>query len=293
MPDDMTESELSQPSASDRRGGRWARRARITWAVASVLVTESVILGLAVLPSVSFWRWLAGWSAIPPWAQVLAMAMGFVPAYLLFASGLLLYSAVVTRLFGWRTRPGLELRLSDMTWPVLDWGRYLVTIHVARLFAGAVFRSTPVWTMYLRLNGARIGRGGWINSLKLMDHNLLTVGPRVIIGSDASVSGHVIERGVLRTAPVVLGEGVTIGINSVVGIGTTIGAHTQVGALSLVPKFATLEAGAVYAGTPVRLLRRTGDSRDSDSRTGDEPTGDEPTGDEPTGVASAISDAAS
>lgn len=264
MPDDMTDAKRSQPIAPDRPGGRWARRVRITWAVLSVLVTESVILGLAVLPSVSFWRWLAGWSAIPPWAQVLAMAMGFVPAYLLFASGLLVYSAVAARLFGWRTRPGLEVRLADMTWPVLDWGRYLITIHVARLFAGAVFRSTPVWTMYLRLNGARIGRGGWINSLKLMDHNLLRVGPRVVIGSDASVSGHIIERGVLRTAPVVLGEGVTIGINSVVGIGTTIGDHTQVGALSLVPKFTTLAAGAVYAGAPVRLLRRTGDARDGE-----------------------------
>jgi acetyltransferase-like isoleucine patch superfamily enzyme len=228
----------------------------VTWAVVSILLTESLILGLAVLPAVSFWTWLYDWRAIPEWAQVIAMAMAFVPAYLLFALSILLYSAFAAWAFGWRTKAGLNERLADMTWPVLDWGRYLMTIHVARLFAGAVFRSTPVWTMYLRLNGATIGRGGWINSLKLMDHSLLEFGPRVVIGSDASVSGHIIERGILKTAPVRLGRHVTIGINSVVGIGTTIGDHTQVGALSVVPKHSQLEADAVYAGAPVRRITR-------------------------------------
>lgn len=242
------------------RGGRWALRLRVAWAVVSILLVESVILGVAVLPAVSFWTWLYDWAAIPEWAQVLAMAMAFVPAYLLFAVSILLYSAFAAWVFGWRTKPGLEERLADMTWPVLDWGRYLMTIHVARLFAGAVFRSTPVWTMYLRLNGARIGRGGWVNSLKLMDHSLLDFGPRVVIGSDASVSGHIIERGMLKTAPVRIGRNVTVGINSVVGIGTTIGDDTQVGALSVVPKFSQLEPSAVYAGAPVRLVRRDGET---------------------------------
>jgi acetyltransferase-like isoleucine patch superfamily enzyme len=250
MPHDTTRAPAAQAA------GRWARRLRVTWAVTSVLVTETILLGLAVLPAVSVWRWLASLTAIPDWAQVLAMAMAVVPAYLLFAFSLLLSSAFVTWAFRWRTRPGLEERLADMSWPVLDWGRYLVTIQVARLFAGAVFRSTPVWTMYLRLNGARIGRGGWINSLKLMDHNLLEFGPRVVIGSDASVSGHTIERGVLKTAPVRLGRDVTIGIGSVVGIGTTVGDGAQVGALSVVPKHAVLAPGATYAGAPVRRLER-------------------------------------
>jgi acetyltransferase-like isoleucine patch superfamily enzyme len=231
-------------------------RARVAWAVLSILLTESVILGLAVLPAVSFWTWLYDWSAIPEWAQVIAMAMAFVPAYLLFATSILLYSAFAAWAFGWRTPPGLNERVSDMTWPVLDWGRYLMTIHVARLFAGAVFRSTPVWAMYLRLNGARLGRGCWVNSLKLMDHSLLEFGDRVVIGSDASVSGHIIERGMLKTAPVRLGRNVTIGINSVIGIGTTVGHNTQVGALSVVPKHSQLEDNAVYAGTPVRRITR-------------------------------------
>ncbi len=259
---------------SDARGG-YRRRARVAWAVLTILLTESVILGMAVLPAVSFWTWLYDWSAIPDWAQVLVMAMAFVPAYLLFAMSVMFYSAFAARLFRWQTPPGLEERLADMSWPVLDWGRYLVTIHVVRLFGGAVFRSTPIWVMYLRLNGARIGRGTWVNSLKLMDHSLLDFGDHVVIGSDASVSGHIIERGLLKTAPVRIGNGATIGIASVIGIGAEVGDRTQVGALSVVPKYARLEPDAVYAGAPVRRLTRdapdppapvTDETRSRDSR---------------------------
>jgi acetyltransferase-like isoleucine patch superfamily enzyme len=258
----MTDNIASQGAEHDiptraHGSGWWPRRARVTWAVCSLLVTECFILGLAVLPAVSFWTWVADLRVIPEWAQVLTMAMAFVPSYLLFAVSVLLYSAAATWLFRWRTVPGLDMRIADMSWPVLNWGRYLVTIHVARTFAGAVFRSTPVWVLYLRLNGAKVGRGCWVNSLKLMDHSLLEFGDQVVIGSDASVSGHTIERGMLKTAPVRLGRHVTIGINSVIGIGTTIGDGTQVGALSVVAKHSVLEPHAVYAGAPARRIERS------------------------------------
>ena len=57
-----------------------------------------------------------------------------------------------------------------------------------------------------------------------------------------------------KTAPVRLGRDVTIGLGSVIDIGVTVGPRSQVGALSLVPKYTTLDADAVYAGIPVRRL---------------------------------------
>jgi carbonic anhydrase/acetyltransferase-like protein (isoleucine patch superfamily) len=68
------------------------------------------------------------------------------------------------------------------------------------------------------------------------------------------LSGHTVERGVVTTGSVRVGAGATIGLGSVVDIGAEIGPGCVVGALSLVPKFATLSAGAVYAGIPVRRL---------------------------------------
>jgi acetyltransferase-like isoleucine patch superfamily enzyme len=238
-------------------GKRFQRRLRVAWAVVTLLVVETVVLAVAALPAVAIWNWGADWERVPEWGRVLFLAAIAVPSYLVFALGVLFYSAMATRLLGWRTQPDLEARLADFEWPLLDWGRYLVSIHVARMFAGAVFRSTPVWVQYMRWNGATIGRGVWVNSLALMDHNLLEFGDRVVIGSDARVSGHTVERGLLKTAPVRIGAGSTIGIGTVVGIGVRIGEGTQVGSLSVVPKFTELAAHATYAGAPVRRLERS------------------------------------
>ena len=94
----------------------------------------------------------------------------------------------------------------------------------------------------------------FVNSLALMDHNLLEFGDRVVIGSDVHLSGHTVEAGVVRTARVRLGAGVTVGTGSVIGIGVQIGDGSQVGALSVVPKFKQLAGGAIFAGVPVRRL---------------------------------------
>jgi acetyltransferase-like isoleucine patch superfamily enzyme len=131
----------------------------------------------------------------------------------------------------------------------------MVSVHVVRLFAGSLFRATPLWTFYLRLNGARLGRGVYVNSLAVNDHNLLEFGDRVVIGDGVHLSGHTVEHGVVKTAAVRFGDQVTIGLGTVVGIGVEAGDRCQVGALSFVPKFARLKADTTYVGTPVRELQ--------------------------------------
>jgi acetyltransferase-like isoleucine patch superfamily enzyme len=56
----------------------------------------------------------------------------------------------------------------------------------------------------------------------------------------------------VRTAPVRLGDDVTIGLGTVVGIGVEAGPRCEVGALSLVPKFTQLKPDTTYVGAPVR-----------------------------------------
>ena len=158
------------------------------------------------------------------------------------------------RLLGWRTPQRGTFDIDAFEWPLLDWMRYLVSTHVVRVFVGSLFRATPVWTWYLRMNGARLGRGVYVNSLAVSDHSQLEFGDRVVVGDGAHVSGHTVEAGLLKTAPVRLGNDVTIGLGSVVSIGVTAGDGAHVGALSLVPKFPTLDPRTVYAGIPVRRI---------------------------------------
>jgi serine acetyltransferase len=104
------------------------------------------------------------------------------------------------------------------------------------------------------MNGARIGRRVFINTLAIADHNLLEIGDDVVIGADVHISGHTVEGGLLKTAPVRLGSNVTIGLGTVIDIDVEIGSDCQVGALTFVPKHSRLAAHATYVGIPARHL---------------------------------------
>jgi acetyltransferase-like isoleucine patch superfamily enzyme len=227
---------------------------RLSWAISSAFAVESVVLGLSVLPATLFWEWTFRWPLPANWIRIVLLSMSLVPAYLLFAVALMTLTAVAMRLVGWRTVAHADMRIVDLEWPLLDWARYGMASHVVRVFAGTLLRATPLWTYYVRLNGARLGRRVFVNSVTLSDHSLLEFGDDVVIGAGVYLSGHTVEQGVVKTAPVRLGAGVTIGVGSVIGIGVSIGARTQVGALSVVPKHRTLEPDAVYGGVPVRRL---------------------------------------
>jgi acetyltransferase-like isoleucine patch superfamily enzyme len=111
--------------------------------------------------------------------------------------------------------------------------------------------------MYMRWNGAQLGRRVVVNSLDVVDHNLLEFGDDVVIGGGVHLAGHTVERGALVTATVRLGSRVVIGTGAVVEIGVEAGPACHVGALALVPKNSKLEAGGIYVGIPAHKLERS------------------------------------
>jgi acetyltransferase-like isoleucine patch superfamily enzyme len=228
---------------------------RVAWMIASILLVESLVFSLAIIPGALFWEFFSLQTYPFLLMRIVVLGMAFIPAYVIFAICLMVLSAWSVRLFGWRTPPDAQLPLRDLSWPLMNWARYMVSVHIVRLFAGSIFRATPLWTFYMRLNGATLGRGVYVNSLDVNDHNLLEFGDRVIIGGDVHLSGHTVERGVLRTARVRLGDHVTVGIGTIVNIGVEAGPWCQIGALSLVPKFSRLDGYATYVGAPVRKVR--------------------------------------
>ena len=230
----------------------------------TIVVVETAVCGLAVMPVLAAWSFidLAGLTGA---ARLALYSVLMVPSYVAFALGLMIASPLATWLTRARTPPDVELRLADCGWPLMTWARYVVSIHLVRVLAGTVFRGSPIWTAYLRLNGARLGRRVYVNTLSISDHNLLEFGDNVVIGGDVHISGHIVEDGMLKTAAVRLGRGVTVGLGSVVNIGVTVGAGCQIGALSLVPKHSRLHDGGVYVGVPVRRLGPTGPDLGNDA----------------------------
>ena len=231
---------------------------RVGWTVVVLVGVETVVCGLAAMPAIMFWLWLAERAAgANGLVRIALFGAAAVPSYILFAFGLMVWSSIATRLTGARTTPNAEMRIADMGWPLLAWARYVAAIHLVRVFAGTLFRGSPIWTAYLRLNGAHIGRRVYVNTTFVSDHNLLEFGDDVVIGAEVHLSGHTVEAGVVKTARVRLGRGVTIGLGSVIDIDVEIGDRAQVGALGFVPKHSRLEAGVVYVGIPVRPMNET------------------------------------
>jgi acetyltransferase-like isoleucine patch superfamily enzyme len=239
-----------QNRPADRRTGRIGR---LTWMFASFIAVQAAVCAVAALPFVLLARELVVATA-DGWLRWAIAAAAAVPAYALFAMTLMVCSAVANRMAGWRTPPNLVARLSDLDWPLLTWVRYVSAIRLVSVLAGTIYCGSPIWTMYLRLNGARIGRRVYVNSTRVSDHNLIEFDDDVVVGADVHISGHTVEGGMLKTGTVRIGRGATVGLGSVVDIDVEIGAWCQVGAMSLVPKHARLEESAVYVGIPVRRL---------------------------------------
>ena len=227
---------------------------RLVWGVLSVFVVESLILAFAILPAAVFYQWHLRWDLSPWWVRGILLGAATVPAYLIFAHLLMLFSALACRALGWRPVAGQDMRIAEWGWPLLHWARYSIISHVVRLLAGTALRATPMWVWYLRLDGARIGRRVWVNSLGVTDHCLLDLGDDVVIGAGVHLSGHTAERGYIRTDTIELGARTTIGVNTIVGIGVVTGPGCQIGALSFVPKRSRLDADRAYGGVPVKPL---------------------------------------
>jgi hypothetical protein len=229
-------------------------RLRIAWMIASFIVVQAAICGVAAAPLVLIWTRVL--DALPAGMATIAfISVAALPSYGVFAILLMAASAFTLRVLGWQTPRDREMRIADFEWPVLNWARGVASLHLVRVVAGTLYRASPIWTAYLRWSGANLGRRVYVASLALSDYNLLEFGDDVVIGADVHLSGHTVEGGIVKTAGVRLGRRVTIGLGSVIDIGVEIGDECQVGALSLVPKGATLQPGAVYVGRPVRRVR--------------------------------------
>jgi acetyltransferase-like isoleucine patch superfamily enzyme len=227
---------------------------RIAWTVLTICVEQGFVCAAALLPVTLIWSQIFAVTDSSEVLRAVVLSVVAVPSYVLFALLLMLVSAIAGRVLNWRSPSNLEMRISELGWPLLRWVRSMVATHVVRFFAGALFRGSPVWTAYLRLAGARLGRRVYVNSLAVTDYNLLEFGDDVVVGDDAHLSGHTVEGGLVKTAPLRLGSRVTIGLGTVLEIGVEAGDGCQVGALSFVPKHSSLEADALYAGIPARRI---------------------------------------
>ncbi len=124
--------------------------------------------------------------------------------------------------------------------------RTLIRVNPMLLFVGS-----PLYSLYLRALGAKIGPGVVI----LTQHppvctDLLTIGAGAVIRRDTFLSCYRAEAGVIRTGPVTIGAGAFVGQAAVLDIGATLGDGAQLGHGSALYEGQTIPAGERRQGTP-------------------------------------------
>jgi non-ribosomal peptide synthetase-like protein len=117
---------------------------------------------------------------------------------------------------------------------------------MARLLVG-----TPLYAVYLRAMGARIGRRAAIFTQHVpVCADLLAVGAGSVIRKDVFINGYRARAGAIETGAVVLGRDAFVGERTVIDICTAMGDGAQLGHASALLAGQAVPAGACWHGSP-------------------------------------------
>jgi amino acid adenylation domain-containing protein len=117
----------------------------------------------------------------------------------------------------------------------------------------ALFTGSPVYPLYLRALGARIGRRVVIFSRTVpVCTDMLTIGDDTVIRRESSFTGYRAVAGVIQTGPVSIGKEALIGEHTVLDIGTSVGDRSQLGHTSSLHQSQAVPDGQRWHGSPAQ-----------------------------------------
>lgn len=215
-------------------------------------VEIAVLGGIATAPgaylALRAWAGTAGWA--PPARVLVGCCLGW-GVYFSYA----ICVVFVVGAFRVVTRAGSPIgTFPYYSLQALRWASYNALILMVRYTCMNFIRVTPFLTLFHRFMGMRIGRRVQINTSVIGDSNLIEIGDDTVIGGDVTLVAHTAEQGRLVTAPVKIGNRVTVGLMSVIFPGVTIGDGATIAANAVVTKGTRIGAGEVWGGVPARKL---------------------------------------
>ncbi|MEV6118018.1 Pls/PosA family non-ribosomal peptide synthetase [Streptomyces sp. NPDC052109] len=116
--------------------------------------------------------------------------------------------------------------------------------------------GTPLYVLYLRALGARIGKGVTILSHSVpVCTDLLTIGSGTVIRKDSFFLGYRADAGHVRTGRITLGRDVFVGEKTVLDIDTSMGHGAQLGHSSALYAGQAVPDGERWHGSPAEPTR--------------------------------------
>lgn len=216
-----------------------------------------VVIGIAVTPGLLLIRWIdAVFAQSSPFISAWASASAVVAAIFLtgFFLVFVLPAANFVLLFGGRLRAwrGPYYSLEAIRWYIHN-----AITYVLRYTLLEFYTPSPIAVLFYRLMGMKIGPGSVINTTAISDPSLITIGSKVTIGGSVTIVGHYGQSGFLVLAPVVIGDGATIGLKVSIMGGVKVGAGARIMAHSVVLPKTDVGDGETWGGVPAVRIEST------------------------------------
>ncbi|MBT2390876.1 peptide synthetase, partial [Streptomyces sp. ISL-1] len=117
----------------------------------------------------------------------------------------------------------------------------------------ALFVGSPLYMLYLRALGAKVGRGAVIFSRNVpVCTDLLSIGDGAVIRKDSFFNGYRAHNGIIQTGAVSLGKDTLVGEMTVLDIWTSLGDGAQLGHSSSLHAGQTVPDGECWHGSPAQ-----------------------------------------
>ncbi|MCF3960205.1 Pls/PosA family non-ribosomal peptide synthetase [Streptomyces fuscigenes] len=135
----------------------------------------------------------------------------------------------------------------------LAYVRFWLVKTLIRSSPMVLFAGSPLYPLYLRALGARIGRGVTLLSRSVpVCTDLLTIGDKSIVRKDSLVSCYRARDGAIETGPVTLGSNAVVSEATVLDIGSSLGDDSQLGHASSLHTGQRVPDGEHWHGSPAQ-----------------------------------------
>ena len=111
-------------------------------------------------------------------------------------------------------------------------------------------RGTPFLPWTLRLLGAKIGKGVWLDTTDITEFDCVTIGDFTAINATSALQTHLYEDRMMKVGRVAIGASVSIGANSTVLYDAKVGDFARLGPLTVVMKGEGIPDHSEWFGLP-------------------------------------------
>ena len=228
-----TPAEDARPAHVASRAAYW-----LCGALQTAFYLVSFLIGFAFLQASLIWTWAAPDAPLQTFERALFVAC----AWFFGLNGLAL---AAKRLLLGRGAPR-EIEI----WS-LAYFRFWAVRHIVRAAPANLFSGTPLYNVWLRLLGARIGRNAVVSAASVpFVGELLIVGDDAVLARRTVLPGYCAHNGRLQLGEIRIGKYAYVGEGSVLDIDTAIGDFAQLGHTSSLQSGQRIPEGKRYAGSP-------------------------------------------